>query len=253
MLGNIQLNDVWNDPLLRYSNIMRSLFYNSVALCESDSDCKLYGIIHGHICEKQGNYSEVLFIHCGGKQRMAKVVGALRRLDINIKLIPDLDVLNDKNTFKGITDAYGIPWDTIEKDYKCIVDNVGNAKKKVRVSDASCQINAVFSATNDTYLKNTEIEEIKNAVSSESQWTVIKKNGVSALPSGDATDAFNKMNGVLKENNIFLVPVGELECFVKDVGGHGPDWVNKVLEKHQNLDADIYGNITNFIKDVFKV
>ena len=92
ILNNSEFNQVWNDPLLKYSNIMASLFHKSVVLCESDSDCKLYSIIESHIKQKQGKYSETLFIHCGGKHRMAKIVTALRSLDISVKLIPDIDV-----------------------------------------------------------------------------------------------------------------------------------------------------------------
>lgn len=55
------------------------------------------------------------------------------------------------------------------------------------------------------------------------------------MPSGDATQAFDELNEILKQAGIFIVPVGELECFVKQVGGHGPDWTNKVLEKYPDL------------------
>ena len=41
--------------------------------------------------------------------------------------------------------------------------------------------------------------------------------------------------------------VGELECFVKAVGGHGPEWVNTVLESYPDLDADIYTDARDFI------
>lgn len=34
------------------------------------------------------------------------------------------------------------------------------------------------------------------------------------MPSGDATQAFDELNEILKQAGIFIVPVGELECFV---------------------------------------
>ena len=42
VLENDRFNEIWNDPLLKYSNIMSSLFHKEVVLCESDSDCKNY-------------------------------------------------------------------------------------------------------------------------------------------------------------------------------------------------------------------
>ena len=35
----------------------------------------------------------------------------------------------------------------------------------------------------------------------------------------------------LEALGIFVVPVGELERFVKSVGGHGPAWVAEVLKQ----------------------
>ena len=83
-----------------------------------------------------------------------------------------------------------------------------------------------------------------------SKWSALKEYGISAIPRGDARVAFDSMNGILKEKGIFIVPVGELECFIKSVGGHGPDWVNTVLEKHPDLDDPVYAEIKEFVSDM---
>ena len=114
VLDNNSFEVVWNDPLLKYSNIMSSLFHNSVVLCESDSDCKMYSIVESYLKQSSGKYSETLFIHCGGKQRMSKIALALRVLKIDVKLIADIDVLNDEAVFKGIVEAFGIDWTTVQ-------------------------------------------------------------------------------------------------------------------------------------------
>lgn len=49
-------------------------------------------------------------------------------------------------------------------------------------------------------------------------------------------------------HNIFIVPVGELEGFVKAVGGHGPEWVNDVLEQYPDLNDSVYKDLREFIK-----
>ena len=95
ILDNDKFSEIWNDPLLKHSNIMSSLFHKTVVLCESDADCQMYSIIESYIKQKQGKYAEALFIHCGGKQRMARIISALRALNIDVKTIPDLDMLND--------------------------------------------------------------------------------------------------------------------------------------------------------------
>lgn len=109
---------------------MSSLFHNSVVLCESDSDCKMYSIVESYLKQLSGKYSETLFIHCGGKQRMSKIALALRVLKIDVKLIADIDVLNDEAVFKGIVEAFGIDWTTVQSDYNTIVGNLHSQKKK---------------------------------------------------------------------------------------------------------------------------
>lgn len=247
VLKNSEFKQVWNDPLLKYSNIMASLFHKSVVLCESDSDCKIYSIIESHIKQKQQKYSETLFIHCGGKHRMARIITALRSLDIEVKLIADIDVLNDETVFKGIVESFGIDFSTIQADYNNIVSNLHSPKEKVNRNSAKATIYQILDRSKTTDLSKREIGEIEEAVSTISKWKAIKTSGVSAIPAGNATTSFKKIDQLLKDNGVFIVPVGELECFVKEVGGHGPDWANDVLEKYPDLDNEVYKGITEFV------
>lgn len=247
ILNNDKFDDVWNDSLLKHSNIMSSLFHKSVVLCESDSDCKMYSIIENHIKQVKGKYSESLFIHCGGKHRMAKIASALRALEIDVRLVPDIDILNDEMVFKGIAGAYGISWSDIQSDYNIIVSNLHSPKEKVNRNDAKTTISRVLDASADPDLSNREIKDIRIAVSTVSKWDALKSSGIPAIPAGDATAAFMRMEQILRSSGIYIVPVGELEGFVKEVGGHGPDWVNKVLETYPDLNDKIYTQIKEFI------
>ena len=247
ILNNDEFNQIWNDPLLNYSNIMSSLFHKSVVLCESDSDCKMYSVIESHIKQKEQQYSETLFIHCGGKQRMARIVKALRSLQIDVKLISDFDVLNDENTLKSIVEAFDVDFETIKSDYNNIVSNLHSDREKINRTIAKTSINQVLDAKTTIELSKKEIENIKEIISVISKWDGVKKSGVSALPSGYATTSFKKIDALLKEKGVFIVPVGELECFIKDVGGHGPDWTNSVIEKYPDLDNEVYKSITEFV------
>lgn len=250
VLENEDFGDIWNDPLLKHSNIMSSLFHQQVVLCESDSDCKLYSIIESHLKHKEDKYSETLYIHCGGKHRMAKIAKALKMLNINTKLIPDIDVLNDETVFSNIVEAFGIEWTSIESNYKTIVGNLHSSKENVSRSEVSAIVEQVLSSSKKETLSKKEIELIKNSLKTVSKWAPLKEYGIKAIPRGDAATAFNSMNDTLKEHGIFIVPVGELECFIKEVGGHGPDWVNTVLEKYPDLDNPVYEDITQFVQSL---
>ncbi len=69
-------------------------------------------------------------------------------------------------------------------------------------------------------------------------WALAKKQGKPAVPPGDATVAFEKLDVALRAIGLFVVPVGELEGFDRNVPGHGPDWVNGVLEKYADLSTE---------------
>ena len=114
-------------------------------------------------------------------------------------------------------------------------------------SYAKSIINQVLDSSKNKNLSNKEIEAIEEAVSTISKWKVLKSSGISALSPGDATSSFQRIDGLLKEHGVYIVPVGELECFIKEVGGHGPEWVNKVLVEYTNLDDEVYKSITEFI------
>ena len=250
ILNNSEFNQVWNDPLLKYSNIMASLFHKTVVLCESDSDCKLYSIIESHIKQKDSKYSETLFIHCGGKHRMSKIATALRSLNVNVKLIPDIDILNDQEVFKGIIEAFGIDFRTIQGDYNNIVFNLRSPKERINRNSAKAAINQVLDSSINTELSTREIRDIREAISTISKWDSLKSGGVATLPAGNATISYRTIDQLLKSVGIYIVPVGELECFIKAVGGHGPEWVNKVLETYSDLNDAVYENITNFVSSM---
>lgn len=247
ILNNAEFNKVWSDPLLKYSNIMASLFHKSVVLCESDSDCKMYSIIESHIKQKQQKYSENLFIHCGGKHRMSKIIQALRSLNVAVTTIVDIDILNDEAIFKGIVEAYGIDYNSIKPNYNKIVSNLRSPKENVDRITARSIINQVLDGANSKYLSSAEIEAVREAVSTISKWKELKSSGIYALKQGDSASSFRKIDKLLKEYGVYIVPVGELECFIKEVGGHGPEWVNKVLVEYTNLDDEVYKSITEFI------
>lgn len=100
------------------------------------------------------------------------------------------------------------------------------------------------------FLSDTEIEKLTNALKKTSKWSLLKEAGFSAVPKGDAYAAIKELRQLLEEHGIFVVPVGELECFVKEVGGHGPEWVNKVIETYPDLSNGVYDEAKRFIQSV---
>lgn len=248
ILNNDEFNVLWKDPLLRHSEIMTSIFHKNVVLCESDSDCRLYSIIHSFLKEEEESYSETLFVHCGGKQRMGKIITALKSLNIPVWIVPDIDVLNNSSIFKNLIECTGGNWNDFSSDLNILSANLTTNKSFVNRTTFKQQMLDIIDCTEDKNLTNVEIKDIKELLKTETKWTQLKEGGINSLPAGDGYQAFQSIYSKLKTLNIFIVPVGELECFIKDVGGHGPEWVNKVLEQFPDFKNQVYDKLKEFIK-----
>ena len=249
ILDNEDLKGIWNDSLLKHSNIMNSLFHKNVVICESDSDCNFYSIISRNLKQNEGKFSETFFIHCGGKHRMAKIVKALLSLNIDVKTIVDIDVLNDEKVLSGIIDSCNGKWEEIEKDYRILSSNITEVPRR-KVSELKKMLNDKVDEVSGEFISNADIKELIKLLKPVSKWDNIKKGGEAALPSGDAFSAYNRIRDYLSSLGVYIVSVGELEGFVKDVGGHGPEWVNAVLEKHSNLEDAVYDEVKSFVKKI---
>lgn len=183
----------------------------------------------------------------GGKHRMARISSSLRALDIDIRLIADIDILNDETIFKNIVEAYDINWSDLQRDYNILASNLHSSKEKINRNEAKTIINNILDSSYKSELTSIEIRKVCSAVKVTSKWEALKDCGISAIPSGDATNSYINLTQSLQKRGIYIVPVGELEGFVKCVGGHGPDWVNKVLEQYPDLNNQVYNEIRNFI------
>ena len=245
ILDNEKISDLWQDPLLKHSDIMDGMFYKNVVICESDADCRFYSMINSFLKEQQQKFSETLFVHCGGKGRMKKVVQALRSLNIDFRVVPDIDLLNNKQALIDLVEACGGTWDK-DVDYNTLVDGLEKVKNSTG-NEILEQIKNELGANVTQPLSRTKIENLQKLLVVKTNWDQIKKFGIAGAPQGQATQALQNLVNWLKEFNIHLVPCGELECFIKTVGGHGPDWLNNVLEKYSDIGADEYSTAREFV------
>ena len=242
---------VWGDPILRYSNIMTGMFHTKTVVCESDSDCQFYSAIDAHLKQKQHRHSEALYVYSGGKSRFPIVAKALRALKIDFRIVGDIDVLNDEEYFKGLVAAIGLPWEDVKPDYGRMTSNLRSPRDKIVRGEAKGLINNTLDGSCEIHLSKKEISEIKAAVKVETKWDLLKHSGVSVIPPGEPTLAWQKLNEKLRSYGVYLLPVGEIENFVKEVGGlHGPAWVTKVLSDYRNLDDDVYRQVSEFVREL---
>ncbi len=212
VLENAEIKKFWSNPILRYSNILSGLFHEKVVVCESDYDCLFYQSLINAIYEQKGEIApDILFTHCGGKHRAKDIVSALKAVNVPVVAICDFDILNSKPTFRALLESFGSTWDnTIESNMKIIYDSM-NAKPN--------------------------------------SWDTIKKIGKAGFMD-DEPAAYEKVEAVCKNIGLFIIPVGEIECFDKTIRKEKKDWVYYVLENYDLALEPKLDDARKFIKEV---
>jgi hypothetical protein len=209
-------------------------------ICESDSDCRFFSAILSAEFEGTSQIApDILFIHCGGKHRIPTAIKALKKLNVPIKVVSDFDVLNDTNPFKDIFEDLGGTWTDIENDWRLVKMEIERKRPEFLTEDVKKEIEGVLNSTSDRIFPKAKINEIHRTLKKASAWSEAKEVGKAYIPSGNATQAYERIQVMLKEHGLLVVEVGELESFVKSIGNHGPKWVTEVLNKDLKSDTEL--------------
>ena len=251
-LDNNGVKKLWKDSILRYSNILSGLFHSKVVICESDTDCRFYQAILNALYEGKDLVSpDILFTHCGGKERLKTVIPALRELNVKTVVVADIDVLNNEDTFKTICDKMGITWDLIKAKWKSITEFVKNQKAQLETDEVRKEIKKIFDSVTTKQLSNDDIDAIKAKLKASTAWSLVKQVGMNFFHGQQYTDLEELMD-LCQEKGLFVVPVGELEYFYRPLASnstHGTKWVNGVMEKDLANDKNLE-DARKFVKEI---
>lgn len=251
-LDNNKISQVWSDPLLRYSNILDGLFHEKVVVCEADGDCRFYAAVMDALFQKKGEgrrKPDIMFTHCGGKDRLPMVVRSLREIEVPIAVVADFDVLSEEQPLRNIVEAAGGDWDVIANDWREVKTAIDGKRPELNTSDVKREISLILDGIQSTAFPPMEIKKIKKILKNSTAWSVAKTVGIPYVPSGQPNKACVRLITTLQGWAIFIVPVGELESFSKTTGGDGPSWVNEVLKKDLSNDPELE-NARNFVGSV---
>lgn len=253
VLRNKDLDILWKDPLLKYSNVLNSLFYEHTIICESDSDCQFYSIILSWLKEQDNRFPDTLFVYSSTKNRLHIIAKALKALNINYKVLPDIDILRKEEDIKNLYLSCDGDWedDKIKDAYSTfksyfVGDNMSISKEELK----KIFIEAIERCSMDP-IDATELDTIKGNVKLDKKWKDVKQKGIDGITDPSVVEAFNKLDEIFKSAGIFIVREGELESFVPEVSGkknHGPKWVAKVLDEYPDLQNPVYDKVKEFIK-----
>ena len=240
------------DPLMKSSSVMSGVFHERVIICESDSDCTFYNSLL-NLRELHGDRQpDVLFVHANGKDRIGALVKTLTELDVPVDVIADIDILRSEDVFEDITKSLGGNWVEIQPMVKAIRTSIDKHKPWSNAGEIKRDIHKELE---DIELKGEFPKETRVAISEilkkGSPWFTIKEVGEAAIPKGQVMQHFQNLKSSCKKMGLWIVPVGELEGFCRSVGGHGPRWVQQVIESRDlSRDSDLQG-ARDFVREIW--
>ena len=250
LLDQNDINTIWNDPIMRHSNMLDSLFYEHTILCESDSDCQLYSLILEHQKEMAGVRTDTLFIHCGGKGRMHLIIKELKALGVDYRVIPDLDVFNDRELIRRIIEVSGGDWALSEPDYNTVAAAMNQPDGTMSVDEFVAGVRTKIRERGYQEISRAEANRLSKDVKGllDNQWDALKHQGIGFVHDEGVRNAFERLLRTLNGINVYPVKIGELENFVPQVGDHGPGWAMNVIASYPNLNDPVYDNINDFVR-----
>ncbi len=241
------------DPLMKYSSVMSGVFHERVIICEADADCMFYSSILD-LSEVHGKRQpDVLLVHASGKGRIAALARTLVALGVPVDVVVDIDILRDTVVLKSIIESLDQDSTVVLPLATAVKDAIEQHKPWLNAGETKKGILEILeeSPTSGEFPQNQR-SKIEALFRKASPWDAVKSSGEAAVPSGDPTKQFQKLLGLCKEMGLWIVPVGELEGFCKSVGGHGPRWVQQVIEERNLANDSELQRARDFVSEIWK-
>lgn len=225
LLESSKIVDLFKDPLLRSTGVIEALFHSAVVVTEGDTDRAFYHEINERLLEqdKPEGINNSLFLNAQNKQTIWRLILPLREMGIPTVGIVDIDFIKKGGDFNKILEACRVPHEMRQTLNMTRTGILGAFKKIDPTSDMS---------------------EMKN-------------KGVSLLSGGERKQA-EKFLKDLEEYGIFVVSVGEVESWLRDLHftGHGSKWLIQVFDRMGNDPATsnylkpAQGDVWDFLRSI---
>jgi ABC-type transporter Mla maintaining outer membrane lipid asymmetry ATPase subunit MlaF len=253
-LDHERVRELWNNPVLRYSNVLDGIFHRAVVLCEAEQDCTFYSAsLEG--AGEMGRLSfppgDVLFVPTGGKDGIPGMVRSLGAVSVPTVAVPDLDVLNDEGKVSTLVKSFNGDWPSCADDYRIATAAFRQPRAVITNGQILHQVRAILEADPTALYDRQTNALLKAAIRSEpSPWELLKKYGDRAF-KGQALQAANRLFGKFDKLGIAIVRAGVLENLAPDVqSSKGPSWLTEALAKKSYLESSAQDHIEHVIRIV---
>jgi hypothetical protein len=196
------LRDMMRNPLLRSTGVLGALFHEGAVVCESDSDRAFYQEINERLVMVKKGHRGCAFLNAQNKQTINRIIAPLRAMGIPAAAIVDLDVLSKGDELSRLLDAA----------------HVGEHFKQTLRAAKERFFNCFLSKTADE-------EEARKRM---------KQQGLAMISPSEQRELKMALLEPLAQHGIFVVPTGELESWLPQLGISRSDkarWLTRVFER----------------------
>lgn len=232
------LKEIWEERLLRYSNVLSGLFHRLVVVCEGEQDCHFYqAVLEEHIRQAQDptlriSETDVLFVPTNGKAAMARIARILHGAGVPTVILPDLDALDQTTIIKNMVESLDGNWATYQADFSAVQGGVNRRKRAPRLelikADLERLLDEALLSDSNAVMTSEVKDQIANILRThESDWEIIKRTGVGFF-NGLPRQAIDRLLGNLASLGVVPVPVGTLESYAPSFSKNR-QWLEKAL------------------------
>ncbi|MFF9664695.1 ATP-dependent endonuclease [Streptomyces althioticus] len=246
-----ELRGIWDDPVLRYSNVLDGLFHKAVILAEAERDCKFYSSALEE-WEPRADLpvlpGDVLFVPSGGKDGFPRLARVLRSASVPVTVSPDLDILNDRGKLRVLVEAMGGNWSSVQEDYDRATAQFRQPRESTYVSNVLAALNGVFASRGEErFTAEVRSEFMAQLRGKGSPWTALKDYGELAFRADPA--ASQRLLGKLEAMGIVPVRVGELERFAPHLGvAKGAAWLPAAIAAGCHRREDVRNHVAALVR-----
>ena len=262
-LKSEDLKAIWDDPVLKYSNVLDGLFHELVVLAENERDCRFYeAALDARTSEPdpQGPTTlvipatDVLFVPTSGTGGMSKVARALGALKVPVIACPDIDVLDNEKVLRNIVESLGCSWEGMHDDWATVTSPLNHSETPQLMTEVFRNLSEEFKRiVNDDAMALYDANnrrKIKEALGLTLRpWDEAKNYGVDGLMRicGDPAAVTRLVDG-LAERRVVVVRAGQLESFGHSLGvKKGKDWLPAALRADLQASEEVQAHISQLL------
>jgi len=236
-----QISNLWNDPLLKTSDVLTSLFHKVAIIVEGDSDARFIRAMIDAVLGDDYRAPDVKFFHCGGKDKIPKIATALRAIGVPVIAVVDIDVLDNKVKFLELVESLGGVPDNFNPLLSDLLRFVAEKKSTATAAEAQEKLEKLFEGIEPGKAIPADILRLmSDALRSSSAWSFVKQTGETFFSGGDQYNNFQDISDRAEQLGILINRSGELENFCRAISSKKKsEWLAEVLRRDLKKDGNL--------------